>query len=122
MSRPAPATPLWTVLAAGAMACVLAAAAVPGSRAQLTVVAAGLGTAAIAAYGTARTQAGLPCAAVAWLAAGCIAGAAAWGLGREYAFAYALAGFQLLIGAALLPGHLRRSARQTDAARAPDNR
>ncbi|MFF1680747.1 hypothetical protein ACFVYG_32505 [Streptomyces sp. NPDC058256] len=120
MPHPAPIPPRWTALTAGAVACVLAAAAVPGGRAQLTVVAAGLGLGAIAAYGTARTRAGLPCAAVAWLGAGCVAGALGWGLGRDYSFGYVLAGFQLLVGAVLLPGHRRRSTRQTDAARARD--
>lgn len=115
VTRTDPATtPPWTALAAGAAACVLAAALL-GARAELSVVAAGLGVGAVASYGTARVRAALPCAAIAWLGAGCIAGILSWGLGEDYPFGYALAAFQLLVGAALLPGHLRRSARRADA-------
>ncbi|MEU1077749.1 MULTISPECIES: hypothetical protein [unclassified Streptomyces] len=109
--RPAPVHP-WTALAVGAVICVLAAG-VLGARAEMSVAAAGL--AAVAAYGTARTRSGLPCAAVAWLGAGSVAGILSWGLGEDYPFGYALAAFQLLVGALLLPGHLRRSARRAVA-------
>ncbi|MFI5867111.1 hypothetical protein [Streptomyces sp. NPDC051546] len=112
--RPAPALPPWTALTIGAVTCVLAAAVV-GARAELSVVAAGLGLGAVAAYGVARTRHGLPCAAVSWLGAGCVAGILSWGLGERYVFGYALAAFQLLVGAVLLPGHLRRSARRAVA-------
>jgi hypothetical protein len=111
--RPTPVRP-WTALTIGAGVSVFAAG-VLGARTELSVVAAGLGMAAIAAYGTARTRSGLPCAAVAWLGAGCVAGILSWGLGEDYSFGYALAAFQLLVGAVLLPGHLRRSARQAVA-------
>ncbi|MFH0245884.1 hypothetical protein ACGRHY_26505 [Streptomyces sp. HK10] len=86
-----------------------------GVRAELSGVAAGLGLAAIAAYGTARTRSGLPCEAIAWLGAGCVAGILSWGLGEDYPFGFAPAAFQLLVGAVLLPGHLQRSARRTGA-------
>ncbi|WP_435059679.1 hypothetical protein [Streptomyces sp. bgisy060] len=112
--RPAPALRPWTALTIGAVVCVLAAAAL-GARAELSVVAAGLGLGAIAAYGTVRTRSGLPCAAVAWLGAGCVAGILSWGLREDYPFGYALAAFQLLVGSVLLPGHLRRSARRAVA-------
>ncbi|MGW3930368.1 hypothetical protein ACWECC_20035 [Streptomyces microflavus] len=111
MTSPAPATPPWTALTIGAVACVLAAALL-GARAELSVMAAGLGLGAIAAYGTARRRAGLPCAAIAWLGAGCVAGILSWGLEESYPFGYALAAFQLLVGAVLLPGHLRHPARR----------
>lgn len=114
MPRPTPAMPPWTALTAGAAACVLAAALL-GARAELSIVAAGLSLGAVAAYGAARTRAGLPCAAIAWLGAGGVAGTLSWGLGEDYPFGYALAVFQLLVGAALLPGHLRRSARRAVA-------
>ncbi|MFI0813515.1 hypothetical protein [Streptomyces echinatus] len=87
----------------------------PGRTSQAECGAAGLGLAAVAAYGTARTRSGLPCAAVAWLGAGGVAGILSWGLGEDYPFGYALASFQLLVGALLLPGHLRRSARRAVA-------
>jgi hypothetical protein len=103
------------------VACLLAAATFPGGRAQLTIVAASLVLGAVANYGTARTRAGLPCAAVAWLGAGCVAGGLSWGLGEHYQYGYALAVFQILVGTLLLPGHLRRSARQTAAARAREH-
>lgn len=63
MIRPAPARP-WTALTIGAVVSVLAAD-VLGARAELSVAAAGLGLAALAAHGTAKTRSGLPCAAVA---------------------------------------------------------
>ncbi|MET7902728.1 hypothetical protein ABZS86_15130 [Streptomyces sp. NPDC005355] len=97
-----------------AVACVLAAAFL-GARAELSVVAAGLGLGAVAAYGVARTRAALPCAAIAWLGAGGVAGTLSWGLGEDYPFGYALAAFQLLVGTVLLPGHLRRSAHRAAA-------
>ncbi|MET8816411.1 hypothetical protein ABZW47_30975 [Streptomyces sp. NPDC004549] len=110
MPRPASAVPPWTALTAGAVACVLAAA-LGDARAELSIMAAGLGLGAVTVYGVARTRAGLPCAAIAWLGAGGVAGALSWGLGEDYPVGYALALFQLLVGAALLPRHLRRSAR-----------
>ncbi|MEU6293031.1 hypothetical protein [Streptomyces sp. NPDC046988] len=112
--RPDPALRPWSALSIGAVVCVFAAA-VLGARAELSVVAAVLGLAAVAAYGTARTRSGLPCAAVAWLGSGCVAGILSWGLGEDYLFGYALAAFKLLVGAVLLPGHLRRSARRAVA-------
>lgn len=115
MPRLDPAPLPWAALSAGAVVCVLAAATVPNSRAPLAVMAAGLGLGAVVAYGTARTRAGLPCAAVAWLGAGCVGVALGWGLGEEYQFGYALAVLQILVGVAMLPGHLKRSARQTAA-------
>jgi hypothetical protein len=114
VTSPAPEVPPWTALTIGAVACVLAAALL-GAHAQLSVVAAGLGLGAVAAYGVARTRAGLPCAAIAWLGAGGVAGILSWGLGEDYPFGYALAAFQLLVGAVLLPGHLRCSARRPAA-------
>ncbi|MFH8582306.1 hypothetical protein [Streptomyces zaomyceticus] len=78
-------------------------------------MAAGLGLGALASYGTVRTRSGLPCAAVAWLGAGCVAGTLAWGLGEGYPVGYTVAALQFLVGAALLPGHLRRSARRAAA-------
>lgn len=111
MPRPAPALPPWTALTVGAVACVLAAALL-GARAELSVVAAVLGLGAVAAYGTVRTRAGLPCAAIAWLGAGGVAATLSWGLEEDYPVGYALAAFQLLVGIALLPGHLRGSARR----------
>lgn len=114
MTRSAPAMTPWTALTVGAVACVLGAALL-GDRAALSVVAAGLGLGAVAAYGVARVRTGLPCAAVAWLGAGGIAGILGWGRGEDYPFGYELAAFQLLVGAALLPGHLRRSARRAVA-------
>lgn len=114
--RPAPAIPPWTALSVGAGAGVLAAA-VLGPRAELSVVAAGLGLGAVAAYGAARVRAALPCAAVAWLGAGCVAGILSWGLEENFPFGYGVAAFQLLVGLVLLPGHLRRSARRAADAR-----
>ncbi|MEV4868512.1 hypothetical protein [Streptomyces syringium] len=113
MRRPAPALSPWTALTASAVACLLAA--LLGARAELSVVAAALGLGAVAAYGVARTRAGLPCAAIAWLGAGGVAGTLSWGLGEDYPFGYALATVQLLVGITLLPGHLRRSARRAVA-------
>ncbi|MCX4681337.1 hypothetical protein OG413_45345 [Streptomyces sp. NBC_01433] len=114
MTRPTPAMPPWTALTVGAVACVLAAALL-GARAVLSVLAAGLSLGAVAAYGTARVRAGLPCAAIAWLGAGGVAGILSWGLGEDYPFGYALAALQLLVGGILLPGHLRRTARRAAA-------
>ncbi|MEU6371203.1 hypothetical protein ABZ876_37360 [Streptomyces sp. NPDC046931] len=97
-----------------AVACVLAAAFL-GARAELSVVAADLGLGAVAADGEARTRAALPCAAIAWLGAGGVAGTLSWGLGEDYPFGYALTAFQLLVGTVLLPRHLRRSAHRAAA-------
>ncbi|MFE0062648.1 hypothetical protein [Streptomyces sp. NPDC059003] len=106
--------PPWIALTVGAGVCVLAAALL-GARAELSIVAAGLGLGAVAAYGVARVRAALPCAAIAWLGAGCVAGILGWGLGEDYAFGYVLAAVQLLVGAVLLPGHLIRSPRRAAA-------
>ncbi|WP_331732833.1 hypothetical protein [Streptomyces sp. NBC_01718] len=72
----------------------------------------GLGLGAIiASYGTERVAAANhPCAAIAWLSASLVAAVLAWGLGEHaYPGGYAVAAFQLLVGAVLLPGYLRRS-------------
>ncbi|MFC8019091.1 hypothetical protein [[Kitasatospora] papulosa] len=110
-SRSTLASQPWTRLAAGALTCTLLATTVE-ARAQLCLLAAGLGVGAIAAFGIPRGRTGLPVAAVAWLGSGAVGAVLAWGLAEDYPFGYALAVFQFLVGIALLPGHLRRSARQ----------
>ncbi|MEU9761926.1 hypothetical protein AB0D98_19695 [Streptomyces sp. NPDC047987] len=97
------------------------AAALLGHRAELSVMAAGLGLGAVAAYGVARVRAALPCAAIAWLGAGCVAAILSWGLGEDYPFGYGIAAFQLLVGTVLLPGHLRRGEPSAAGARAGRN-
>ncbi|MFB6984616.1 hypothetical protein ACNPQN_32735 [Streptomyces sp. NPDC056297] len=121
MIQPAAAPVPWKNLAVGAAVFVLAAAAAPDARGWLVVTAAALGLGALAVYGTAQVAAGRPCAAVAWLVAGCVAGVLAWGLGeRAYPLGYAVAAFQILVGFVLLPGHLRRSRRPAARPRGSD--
>ncbi|RST22879.1 hypothetical protein EF908_13995 [Streptomyces sp. WAC04770] len=108
MKPPAPTQAPWAVLCAGAAVCVLAA--LVGPRAELSLVAGGLGLAAVAAYGAARVRAALPCAAVAWLGAGCVSGILSWGL-EDFPFGYGVGAVQFFVGMVLLPGHVRRSAR-----------
>ncbi|MEU8954848.1 hypothetical protein AB0C93_11135 [Streptomyces sp. NPDC048518] len=114
MMQPAPALRPWTVLISLAVACLLGATL--GARTPLGVAAAALGTAAIAAYGSAQVRSGRPCAAPAWLGAGCIAAVLSWALDQEdYLLGYPVAVVQLLVGLALLPSHQRRSARSPAA-------
>ncbi|MCX4826933.1 hypothetical protein OG883_45690 [Streptomyces sp. NBC_01142] len=121
MTQPAAASLSWKALMAGAAACVFAAAAVPHARGWLAVTGAALGLGAVAVYGRAQVAAGRPCAAVAWMAAGCVAGILAWGLGEQhYPLGYAVAAFQLLVGAVLLPRHLRLSGRPAARPRGSD--
>ncbi|MER7851346.1 hypothetical protein ABTZ98_02155 [Streptomyces bacillaris] len=78
-------------------------------------MAGGLGLAAVAANGAARVRAALPCAAVAWLGAGCVSGILSWGL-EDSSFGYGVGVVQFFVGMVLLPGHVPRSARLAAAA------
>ncbi|MEU6071916.1 hypothetical protein ABZ864_47735 [Streptomyces sp. NPDC047082] len=111
MSSPV-SLPMWAPLTSAAAGCALFAAVEPGARCLLAVMAAVLGLAAITAYGSRRGAAGRPAAAVVWTAAAGVGGVLTWGMGKEYyPYGYVVAGFLLLVGLGMLPGHLRRSAR-----------
>ncbi|MGW6202087.1 hypothetical protein ACWF9B_00305 [Streptomyces sp. NPDC055089] len=109
-----------TGLTAGAFVFLLLAATA-GPPFPLSLLAAALGIAAIASFGTARVRAGLPVAAVAWLGAAAVGAALAWGLGEHplSSTMAAVAAVQAVVGAVLLPGYLRGSARAGRTASRP---